>query len=144
MKHLITLVIIYIIFTACHSKKMSQSVVDNAPLNKTYWKLTKVEGYTEDVAALQKEAYVRFNADSARFSGTAGCNRLTGTFISTGNSIKIGPIAATKMMCPQQFMALEDAFTKALTKVDGYTIAGKKLQLKGGENVLAEFVAMSN
>ena len=116
----------------------------NQPLNNTYWKLLKVDGFNQDIAGLQKEAFIRFDSAGSKFSGTAGCNRMMGTFIATGNTIKIGPSAATRMMCPSPLMELETAFEKAIGKADTYNIAGKKLQLKSGESVLAEFVAGNN
>jgi putative lipoprotein len=116
----------------------------NEPLNNTYWKLMKVDGFNQDIASLQKEAFIRFDSAGSKFSGTAGCNRMMGSFVATGNTIKIGPAAMTKMMCPSPLMELEDAFAKAIDKANGYAISGKKLQLKSGESVLAEFVATGN
>jgi heat shock protein HslJ len=130
---------------ACNSKKATTTVMEsNQPLNNTYWKLMKVDGFNQDIAGLQKEAFIRFDSASSKFSGTAGCNRMMGSFVASGNTIKIGPAAMTKMMCPSPLMELEDAFAKAIDKANGYAISGKKLQLKSGESVLAEFVATGN
>ncbi|MDH7462778.1 META domain-containing protein [Chitinophagaceae bacterium 26-R-25] len=130
---------------ACNSKKATTTVMEsNQPLNNTYWKLLKVDGFNQDIPSLQKEAFIRFDSASSKFSGTAGCNRMMGGFVATGNTIKIGPSAVTKMMCPSPLMELEDAFSKAIYKADTYSISGKKLQLKNGESVLAEFEAGGN
>jgi len=136
---LLTLVI------ACNSKKATTTVMEhNQPLNNTYWKLLKVDGFNQDIPSLQKEAFIRFDSASSKFSGTAGCNRMMGSFVATGNTIKIGPAAMTKMMCPSPLMELEDAFAKAIDKSDSYVISGKTLRLKSGESVLAEFEAGGN
>jgi heat shock protein HslJ len=55
---------------------------------------------------------VRF-ADG-KISGTAGCNRFTGTYSHKSNVLTFGAIASTKMMCPEKQMAQEAKFMRLL------------------------------
>lgn len=61
-----------------------------------------------------------------RVSGTAGCNRISGSYTTKGSEILFGAIAATRMMCPEKQMAQE---AKLLTLLKGkvatrYTVDG--------------------
>src|SRR5215510_5562882 len=49
-----------------------------------------------------------------RVSGRTGCNTFTGSYTLAGNSIKFGPIAATRMMCAEGVMTEERQFLSAL------------------------------
>ncbi len=48
--------------------------------------------------------------DGARLSGSAGCNRFSGSFKSDGNTLTAGPLMATEMACPGAGMTQEAAF----------------------------------
>src|SRR5262249_51786797 len=49
-----------------------------------------------------------------RVSGRTGCNNFNGSYTLAGNSIKIGPLAATRMMCAEDVMTQERQLLKAL------------------------------
>ncbi|OSZ72199.1 hypothetical protein CAP39_02225 [Sphingomonas sp. IBVSS1] len=46
-----------------------------------------------------------FTADNV--AGTAGCNRLTGGWQQAGATIRLGPLAVSRMACPPAVMAVE-------------------------------------
>lgn len=50
--------------------------------------------------------FVQFGSEG-RVSGFGGCNRFTGTFVQNGAELRIGPLAATRMACPEDVMKLE-------------------------------------
>lgn len=50
-------------------------------------------------------------------SGSTGCNRFTTSYTLTGEGLKLGRVASTKMMCPPPAQTVEDAFLKALDGV---------------------------
>lgn len=60
-------------------------------------------------------------------TGNSGCNRLTGSYQAgeaAGDgplAISFGPLAMTKMACPEERMAQEQAFTALLQAVTSYT-----------------------
>lgn len=61
-----------------------------------------------------------------KVNGSAGCNRISGSYMTQGGNIIFGAIAATRMMCPEKQMAQE---AKLLTLLKGkvttrYTVDG--------------------
>ncbi len=58
-------------------------------------------------------ARIDFGADG-RMSGHTSCNTMTGAYTLDGASIRIGPIATTKMACPQLQREQEDRILTAL------------------------------
>lgn len=69
---------------------------------------------------------IEINANEKRVIGHGGCNSFTGTVKVQGNQIAFGPMASTKMACPD--MNTENAFFAVL--------AGKTLTYALGENAL--------
>ncbi len=76
-----------------------------------------------------------------RISGTAGCNRLSGSYSQSSNILTFSAIAATRMMCPEKQTAQEAFFLTLLQRkvtkrytVDGNLIlsndAGQRVTLK--------------
>ena len=81
-----------------------------ADLAGTHWIAKTVAGerVPEDMAVtLEFEG-----AD--RVYGRAGCNRYNGPIGVTDGKLAIGPLATTRMACPEPQMALEQAFLAAL------------------------------
>lgn len=48
--------------------------------------------------------------DGTRLSGSAGCNRFSGSYGADGTTLTAGPLMATKMACPGPGMTQEAAF----------------------------------
>jgi len=63
--------------------------------------------------------------ENGQASGTIGCNRIAGSYKTSGNTFTFGAMAATMMGCPPPLDRQEQAFLKALEKV-------KALEIKGG------------
>lgn len=79
-----------------------------------------------------------------QISGRSGCNRFTGAASLTAETVasgglELGPIAGTRMACPEPASSIEDAFLAALGQIDGYriTMTGG-LVLTGDDSVLIE------
>ena len=80
--------------------------------------------------------------DGKKLSGSAGCNRFSGTYTSDGRTLRAGPLMATEMACPGAGMRQEGAFftlmrapvrldfpsdgTLVLTGADGQTAVLKR------------------
>lgn len=61
-------------------------------------------------------------------SGSAGCNRITGTLEPIGDRISFGPIASTRMACPN--MEVESQFLKLLSNAElRYKVSEEWLEL---------------
>lgn len=65
--------------------------------------------------------------------GNGGCNGFTGTYRLEGESIAIGPLAATRRACLQPFMDLETRFFAALAAARAARIEDEGLVLLDGE-----------
>jgi heat shock protein HslJ/membrane-bound inhibitor of C-type lysozyme len=64
-------------------------------------------------------AEIRF-ADDGRVSGRSGCNAFTGPFRLTGEALGLGPLAATRRLCPPDRMAVEERVLAALALTVGF------------------------
>ncbi len=60
---------------------------------------------------------IEFDGEGRVF-GSGGCNRFTGSYEFEGGELEIGPLAGTKMMCPEAVMDQEDRFLQALGEVE--------------------------
>jgi heat shock protein HslJ len=63
-------------------------------------------------------------------AGTAGCNRLSGSYQVDGSNVKFGPMASTMMACPEAPMAQEAAVMAAMSSAATYELTGDQLILK--------------
>ena len=67
----------------------------------------------ETVEALD-ETVVTATFDGDTVSGSGGCNTFSAGYETDGDSIEIGPVAATLMACPEPVMAQEQVFFEGL------------------------------
>ena len=78
-----------------------------------------------------------------RASGNGGCNRYTGSYTFENGKLVFGPLAGTKMMCPEAVMDQEDRFHDALADVEGVTTDGHFLLIEiTGSNAPLKFTRM--
>lgn len=77
------------------------------------------------------EQYVQFR--DGRVAGHSGCNRYTGSYAQEGETLKLGPLAATKMACSPERMEQEQAWFQMLDKVRGFEATHLVLKLKGAD-----------
>ena len=59
------------------------------------------------------EAWIGFKADGSA-AGQGGCNRFTGGYTEAPGELTFGPVAATRMACPEPMMQTESDFFGAL------------------------------
>ena len=106
----------------------------------TDWRLTHLGNRPVTSVNAKASPTLLFNTKTSRFSGSGGCNRISGAFNQKGESLTLGAIVATKMACPGGMMNVEIEFTKALEQVRIWRLAGRTLQLLDGRaRVLARF-----
>ncbi|MGX5818986.1 META domain-containing protein [Chitinophaga lutea] len=129
-----------VLLSACTSSKKSTAVNNENDLYKT-WNLVEVEGQAVDPAKYGRPLEFMFTKEGHRFSGSAGCNRIMGSFtVAAPNSLSFSQMASTKMACPD--MALEDQFSKAIGKVSSWTITEGFLTLSDANGKsIAKFTA---
>jgi heat shock protein HslJ len=73
--------------------------------------------------------------EGERIAGSSGCNRYFAG-VEAGEApgeLEIGPLGATRMVCPEQQMALEGRYLKALERVARFGFAAGTLVLMWGE-----------
>ncbi|WP_336517355.1 META domain-containing protein [Pollutibacter soli] len=140
MKHILALILLIAFSTSCSKKTTmpENNTKPNALFTNTRWKLMKMPGME---LPQMNDVFIRFY--DGKSTGSSGCNRFTGSYESaTADKLKLGPQAGTRMMCTAEIMKVEDAFLKALSNADGYLISGDHMQLKKGDDLLAEFEAL--
>lgn len=91
----------------------------------TIWIVTKLAGRppvkgTELTAELSA---------ARRISGSAGCNRYTGSYRVSGGAIRIGRLATTQMACAEPIERQETAFLQALSRARRFAVSGSSLTL---------------
>lgn len=86
-------------------------------LSSPEWQIEEVAG-TEVIDAIP--ATLAFQ--DMQVSGSTGCNRFTGGFELTGEGLGFGPLAVTRMMCPEAQMQQEARVLDALSNVDRFDI----------------------
>ena len=103
---------------------------DAPPLEGTAWAVVSgVEAPADAVPMLTLEG--------GNASGFGGCNTFRGGYELDGDSIAIGPLAATLMACEEPKMAAEGAYLPALEAADAWAVEDGELVLStGGEETL--------
>ena len=107
-----------------------------------HWKLIELNGTPVKPDQSAVEPYIELDKYTHRFSGSTGCNRITGSYeLNESGIIDFSKVAATKMMCLN--MELENQFLTIFDWVEKYKIAGDTLTLTGAEDTpLARFKAV--
>ncbi len=107
---------------------------DADPLADTAWALAQLDG-----KAMAADIPVTARFADGRIGGSAGCNQYFASYAVKGDSLRIGSAGATKMMCPEPVMAVEDAFLAALQDIRTFKLTGGKLQLRRSDGEVLTF-----
>lgn len=96
------------------------------------WRVTNfnngMQGVVSTVPGTQLT--MMFSEDGA-ISGSAGCNRYTGSYTLSGSSISFGPIATTLMAClDEDVTRQEQQFLAALMASTTFDLVGDRLTLR--------------
>jgi len=115
------------------------------PLTGTTWRLTSYNnGKQAVVSVLPDSEFVLQLRDDGQLAGRA-CNNYRGGYERDDGSLRlVGPIAATRMACPEPdgIMAQEAAYFAALERLASYQIDGDQLTLQDTDGAtLARFEA---
>ena len=111
-----------------------------AALEGTEWRLVDIGGQPAPAGAdsMHHPGFTLL-AEGRKVQGSAGCNRMTGTYQLDGEKLKFGPLATTRMACPA--METETAFLKALKQTTRYEVSGSSLTLYGADTAVARLEA---
>lgn len=107
-------------------------------LTSTRWELIQqMDGSTTSINPELRPA-LQFEANTQRFSGNDGCNRMVGSYQADMTSLKFGQVAGTKMACIPGTDTLSRHFTDGLGHTTAYRFEGEYLILlnKDGDKLL--------
>jgi heat shock protein HslJ len=76
-------------------------------------------------------------------TGSGGCNQYTGPYTVDGESLSVGPLAATRMSCGQVSDDLESTYLGALEAAMGFAISGTDLVISTSNGVTLELSTSS-
>jgi putative lipoprotein len=86
-------------------------------LRGTYWTLTELNGQQPAPPTGSNVAGLMLDEAQDRYSGSTGCNRISGAFELDGNALHFKAGAMTMMACPEPLMQQEQRFAAALQSV---------------------------
>ena len=110
-----------------------------AKLEDTYWKLVRLQGRPVDAVERQREPHLVLQSAQRRVAGSAGCNRILGSYSVDGDRISFGRAAGTMMACPQG-MEQEQTFLDVLAAAARWRIDVEQLELLDAQGLpLARF-----
>lgn len=91
--------------------------------------------------ALSKDApFLNFDAEKKSAGGNTGCNVFGGNYATEGSTIRFSQMISTMRACEfEDRMTIERGFLDGLQNADRYEIAGTKLKIFKGSELLLEF-----
>jgi heat shock protein HslJ len=104
-----------------------------ASLEGTQWTLA---GGVDDVP---EDAVPTLMLDEGTASGSGGCNNYTGPYEVDGDSLTIGPLAATMMACEEPKQTVETTYLQALEAADAWSIDRGELVLSSNGDETLRF-----
>jgi len=109
----------------------------------TYWRARELAGKPTPTERTEAEAHLQFQS-GGRFSGSDGCNRITGSYTLSGDHVAFGQMASTQMACLHS-SGTEEPSKNALKDATRLTFVGDRLELFDAKGTrLAAFVAGSH
>lgn len=98
-------------------------------LTETAWVPT---AFADEAVEAPEKTIVQFDVDG-RIFGNGGCNNFNGSYVTNRDSILVGPVAATMMMCEDPASATEMKLFRALDEARFFAIEGEELTLSDAE-----------
>ena len=103
----------------------------------TEWALVELEGGPVEIGPDEIRPTLVLDLEESRVTGSGGCNHLTGTFALSEDELRFGPLATTRMACPEPALEREQAFLAALERVTSYELDDRTLALHAADGVVA-------
>jgi heat shock protein HslJ len=119
-------VAVCILWAGCDAaKKPVESAAQQRPasLAGTEWTLEEIGGKPVIEHSRATLAFM----EAGRVSGNGSCNRFMGPVEISGDNIKLGPLAGTKMMCEPAAADQETAYLKALEAAQKFAVQDGRL-----------------
>jgi heat shock protein HslJ len=105
------------------------------------WKVIQINGKMQEQPAI----WIEFNTSAQRITGNGGCNRLSGAYSLSGDTITFKQVVSTRMACAdQQANETESLFLKLLSeRAYTFDVADQTLQLYYADKIVVMFGAMN-
>ncbi len=113
------------------NESLSYEAAEKAELPGSKWVVTGYNNGKQAVTgpAVDSTLTVAFGTDG-KVGGNGGVNTFSGDFESGPSSVKIGPLASTKMAGPPELMTQEAAYLTALQNATTWEIQSGKLTMR--------------
>jgi hypothetical protein len=114
-----------------------ESYVASAVVNVVYGGGGGLEGTTWTLGNTLPNTEITAVFDNGQVSGSAGCNNYQGGYTTAGqDTIQIGPLASTMMMCSENIMTQEQEYLAAFQSATSYRIEENILTLNHPDGAL--------
>lgn len=101
-----------------------------AKLEGVIWKL-KTFDLKPRPEQVPENVTISLQFDAGKLSGNGGCNRMGGTYVLEGNTLRTSQLFSTKMFC-ENTMKQESMFLQMLEKSQSYSLKDKALEIDCG------------
>jgi heat shock protein HslJ len=100
-------------------------------LTQTAWRAQSYNNGRGGVTTLLQgtDMTASFGADGG-IAGSAGCNTFRGNYSVSGDTLSIGPLATTRMLCAEPIMTQEAAYLAALQASTRFELTAERLTLR--------------
>lgn len=114
----------------------------NKPLEGTKWAVIEIEG--AQINPKGEIPYLQLDRENKAFSGSSGCNRVSGKYELDGENLKFGRALMTRRACvDQNSQKIEMGMTQALEKINRFEIKNGVLSLYEGDKVLLKLMPLA-
>ncbi len=110
----------------------------------TSWRVTGYNNGRQAVVSVANGTTLTVAFDgTGRVTGSAGCNRFTGTYVQDGETLKMQALAATRRICgePVGVMEQERTFLRALESAASVRFEGDRAEVRTTDGALAATLA---
>ncbi|MBJ6367588.1 META domain-containing protein [Snuella sedimenti] len=134
MKLTLTLLVIIAMNTCGNTTKTMAGQSNNNNITKLNGSYHITTLYDLDV--IMNNLSIDFNDQEQKLSGFSGCNRFFGKYTLEANTIEVGPLASTKMLCRETANTIESKIHDALSKINRVIIDGELLKLAKDNTII--------
>jgi len=87
------------------------------------------------------EPYIEFDREQGGFSGSSGCNRISGRAEINEARLRLTRIISTKRGCPGEAQRIETSFLRLLEETTRFDVRGDTLRLYANDRPILTFVS---
>ena len=96
-------------------------------LEDARWRLTQLQGEPVLSGEGLRVPELMFDGNGHRLYGSDGCNRLTGSYELERGQVRLDPVGATRVTCPDDD-GMQRRFAEMLARVESWNLLGRQLE----------------